>query len=145
MATTKRVIDASPEKVFAVLSDGWLYATWVVGASRIREVDDGWPQTGTRIHHSVGSWPALINDSTRVLAHEQDRRLVLRARGWPIGEAEIEILLTPHPDGTEVTINEEAVAGPGKLVPEPLKGITIKWRNVEALRRLAYIAERRRA
>ena len=38
-----------------MLSDGWSYATWVVGAARIRDVDDGWPTVGTKIHHPSGS------------------------------------------------------------------------------------------
>ena len=44
----------------------------------------------------------------------------------------------------ETTQNrEQAVAGPGVLVPEPFKGLTLKWRNTETLRRLASIAENR--
>ena len=37
---------------------GWSFATWVVGACRIRSVDPGWPSAGTGIEHSVGAWPA---------------------------------------------------------------------------------------
>ncbi len=40
-------------------------------------------------------------------------------------------------------IEEDAVSGPGVLVPKPLRGLTLKWRNVETLQRLAYLAERR--
>ena len=50
-----------------MLSDGWLYALWVVGAARMRDVDEGWPAVGTRLHHSVGTWPLLIDDTTEVL------------------------------------------------------------------------------
>ena len=32
MATNEIEADCSPEAVFAVLADGWLYPTWVVGA-----------------------------------------------------------------------------------------------------------------
>lgn len=39
MATVSRTVHASPEKVFAVLGDGWLYGLWVVAASRIRDVE----------------------------------------------------------------------------------------------------------
>ena len=46
--------------------------------------------------------------------------------------------------GTEVRIQEKAVSGPGALIPPPLEGLTLKWRNTETLRRLAYLAERRR-
>ena len=45
--------------------------------------------------------------------------------------------------GTEVVIEEDAAAGPGVLVPRPVRGVTFRWRNIETLRRLAYLAERR--
>ena len=44
----------------------------------MRAVDDHWPQVGSRIHHSAGVWPAVINDDTEVLGCEPLRRLVLR-------------------------------------------------------------------
>ena len=55
----EREIAASADDVWAVLEDGWLYPTWVVGASRMRDVDDNWPEVGSRLHHSVGNWPLL--------------------------------------------------------------------------------------
>jgi hypothetical protein len=42
-----------------------------------------------------------------------------------------------------VSIREDAVAGPGKLVPKPLRQAVILPRNREALRRLALLAEGR--
>jgi len=55
------LVTAPAEAVWAVVSDGWLYANWVVG-SRVRAVDPGWPAEGCRIHHSFGVWPAVIDD-----------------------------------------------------------------------------------
>ena len=60
-----------------------------------------------------------------------------------MGEATVNIHLNPVGTSTAVTIEEDAVSGPGLLVPKPFRGITLKWRNTETLRRLAYIAERR--
>ena len=40
MAHNERRIGTTPERVWDVLADGWLYPLWVVGASRMREVDD---------------------------------------------------------------------------------------------------------
>jgi hypothetical protein len=40
-------------------------------------------------------------------------------------------------------MREDAVSGPGKLVPRPLRQLAIGGRNTETLRRLAYIAEGR--
>ncbi|MRJ76169.1 SRPBCC family protein [Aeromicrobium sp. SMF47] len=145
MSVNTRIINTSPENVWNVLADGWTYPLWVVGASRVRDVDESWPAVGSLIHHSVGVWPALIDDNSEVLEVDPQRMIRLRARGWPIGEAEVVIELKPSGAHTEVEIREQAVAGPGVLVPEPIKGLTLKWRNTETLRRLAYIAENRPA
>jgi hypothetical protein len=51
----KRTVHASPAEIWDVLADGWLYPVWVVGASRMREVEDGWPAEGSRLHHSLGA------------------------------------------------------------------------------------------
>lgn len=142
MAESRRV-NCSPDQVFAVLNDGWLYPLWVVGASRMRDVDDGWPAQGTKLHHSFGVWPALIDDSTEVLDIEPGKRLVLEARGWPIGKARVEITIEADGEGALVSIAEDATGGPVRLVPEPIRQPTIDFRNRETLRRLAYIAEGR--
>ena len=143
MAVNTRTIEATPEKIWDVLSDGWLYPVWVVGASRMREVEGAWPAVGSKLHHSFGVWPLLVDDNTEVTAATPGHSVSLRARGWPVGEATVNIHLNPGGTSTEVTIEEDAVSGPGLLVPKPFRGITLKWRNTETLRRLAYIAERR--
>ena len=143
MAENTRLVHATPQEVWDVLSDGWLYPVWVVSASRMREVEKTWPAVGARLHHSGGIWPTLIDDNTEVVEMVELQSLSLRARGWPIGEARVDIRLEPVGAETEVTISEDAVSGPGTLVPPPVRGLTLKWRNTETLRRLAYIAERR--
>jgi uncharacterized protein YndB with AHSA1/START domain len=143
VTVNSRTIKATPEKVWQVLSDGWLYPLWVVGATRMRDVDADWPAVGAKLHHSAGVWPLVIDDDTEVLEVEPGELLRLRARGWPAGEAEVLITLTPQDGDTLLEIREDAVRGPGTLVPMPLRAPMIGWRNVEALRRLAAIAERR--
>jgi uncharacterized protein YndB with AHSA1/START domain len=143
MSTNTRLVSATPQQVWDVLSDGWLYPLWVVGASRMREVDDGWPQVGARLHHSVGAWPLLIDDTTEVIEAQPPSLLRLRARAWPTGSADVVLRLEAVGTQTEVTIEEDAAAGPATMVPKPLRDAGLKWRNVEALRRLAYLAERR--
>ena len=143
MISVERVMKTTPQRVWDVLSDGWLYPLWVVGASRMREVEDEWPAVGSKLHHSVGVWPALIDDDTEVTDCEPLQLLALRARTWPLGEAAVRLTLTNAGASTRVVIEEDAVSGPGKLVPEPVRGPGLKMRNVETLRRLAYIAERR--
>lgn len=141
MSRNVRVLRATPEDVFRVLANGWLYPSWVVGASRMREVEEAWPAAGSALHHSFGVWPALIDDKTVVEVYEPPRRMVMRARGWPIGEARVTIDVKPRGDGSVVRIQEEAVAGPGRFVPEALMDIALHWRNDETLHRLAYLAE----
>lgn len=144
MSTNERTIDATPEQVWEVLADGWLYPLWVVGASRMRDVDAGWPAVGTKLHHSVGAWPGLIDDDTEVLEVEPGRKLVLQAKAWPGGEATVAIELSATTEGrTRVTMWEDATKGPGTLVPGLVRAPMIKWRNVEALRRLALLVEGR--
>ena len=144
MSSNSRVIHATASQVWDVLSDGWLYPLWVVGATRMRDVDDTWPLAGAELHHSVGVWPAALDDTTTVVASEPLHRLELQARGWPLlGEARVVIDLDPVADGTRVQMTEDATDGPGKLVPGPLRHPMIAWRNVESLRRLAYVVEGR--
>jgi hypothetical protein len=143
LTTNRRTIAASPQQVWDVLSDGWLYPLWVVGASRVREVDDTWPSPGSKIRHSVGAWPALLDDETVVLECQAARYLRLQARAWPVGEAHVEITLHPSGAQTDLVIEEDVVNGPSALVPRSMRALPIKWRNTETLRRLAFICEGR--
>ena len=143
MSTTTRSVSATPEQVWEVLSDGWLYPLFVVGASRMRDVDESWPAVGAKLHHSVGTWPLLIDDTTEVVEIEEGKRLLLLARGWPAGQAHVDISLQPDGDTTVVTIVEDATAGPGLLMPKPRRDVQLHWRNVETLRRLAFVVEGR--
>ena len=142
MIEVERVVRTSPREIFDVLGDGWSYAAWVVGASRIRAVDQDFPQPGTRIHHSVGSWPVLLHDTTHVVSCVPNERIVLRARGWPLGEADVELHMEPLGNrATKVRMLEDVSAGPGRLLPRPVRIAIIAPRNRETLRRLAYLAE----
>jgi uncharacterized protein YndB with AHSA1/START domain len=143
MSVTTRTIDTTPERVWDVLADGWLYPLWVVGATRMRDVDRNWPEVGARLHHSAGVWPAVVDDTTEVLEVVPGSMLRLRARGWPAGEAEVVITLSAQGAGTRVELREDAVSGPGRLLPSAVRQPAIHVRNVEALQRLAAIAEGR--
>src|SRR5436190_334287 len=107
MIEVTRAIEAQPDAVLAVLTDGWTYSSWVVGASTIRSVDEGFPAPGTRIHHSVGAWPLLIHDTTQVLEYEPGHRLRLEARGWPLGQATVEVTVEPDGPGSLMRMTED--------------------------------------
>jgi hypothetical protein len=139
-----RTVNAPPEAVWSVLADGWMYGMWVVGASRIREVDLNWPQQGSRIHHSVGLWPALINDHTEVLSATVGSELLLKARAWPAGEANVRLTIEPaRAEHSTIRIVEDVTAGPGRIIPRQARQLLIVPRNTETLRRLGLIAEGR--
>lgn len=143
MTTREQHIAASPETVWEVLCDGWLYPLWVVGASRMRDVDEDWPAVGSRLHHSVGSWPVLLDDTTVVLDHQPGRSLTLKARAWPTGSAKVHIELEAADGGTRLRMSEDAAEGPAVLVPRAVRAAGLQWRNREALRRLALLCEGR--
>jgi hypothetical protein len=139
-------MQCSPEDVFDVLSDGWVYATWVVGAARIREVDRDWPAAGAEIHHSVGLWPLLLSDTTVVERVDAPRELQLRVKAWPAGEGRVVIRCVPVAQGgTEVTMEERGTSGPAALVPAKVQDVALHLRNAEALRRLDDLAVHREA
>jgi hypothetical protein len=122
LPTVSRYVAAIPDEVFAVLEDGWSYGSWVVGSSRIRAVPENWREPGSRRYHSVGLWPLLLSDSTVSLVYEPPVRLVPQARGRPLREAVVEIVVTPEGAGSRVVIGEDATtAGVRSLVPAPVR------------------------
>jgi uncharacterized protein YndB with AHSA1/START domain len=145
MATVNRHIDATRHAVFAVLADGWRYSNWVVGTSHMRAVESDWPAKGSKLFHAAGSWPLVARDETVVDDVRPDERLELTARGRPFGEAKIVIELADADGGCHVTLHETPIAGPGKVLHNPLSEALLVRRNVEALDRLAAISEGRTA
>lgn len=138
-----RDIAASCARVWEVLADGWTYSQWVVGNSRMRAVDSDWPAAGTRILHSIGVWPAVINDETVVLRCNPEEELVLLARLGPLGAARITLRLRDIPDGCRLEMAELAVEGPMRMVPDRLQLAGVWPRNKECTWRLANLAEQR--
>jgi uncharacterized protein YndB with AHSA1/START domain len=140
MGIVTRIVATTPDRVFAILADGWTYSGWVVGCSHIRNVDPDFPAPGTRVHHSVGVWPATIEDTTAVVEVEVDKRLVLDARVWPVGKARVTFTLEQKGDETEVTMEEETTAGPGKVLQNKVTDPLLDKRNDESLSRLFAMA-----
>lgn len=107
----------------------------------MRAVDAEWPQVNSRLHHSFGSWPFLLDDITRVEVFDPPHRMVVRAKGWPLGEARVTIDVKPRGERMVIRLQEEAVSGPGSWIPQPLLDIGLRWRNRETLHRLGFLAE----
>jgi len=141
MATNRRFMSCAPEDVFAVMSNGWLYPTWVVGASRMRDVEHAWPAEDASLHHSFGVWPLVIDDTTSILEWDPPRHVKMKARGWPAGSAHVVVDVEPAPGGCTVTLTEDAVEGPGLLVLKPIRTAILLVRNKETLNRLAFLSE----
>lgn len=144
MLTAEVTVPVRPERAFATLADGWLYASWVVGASHIGEVDPGWPAVGSRLHYRFGLWPVLISDTTVVRAIDPPHRLELEARLWSVGSARISFTLAEKSAGhTTIRMVERAVRGPAQLIPGPAQDLIFSVRNQESLDRLAAVIRAR--
>ena len=139
--TVTRDIEASREQVWSVIADGWTYSQWVVGNSRMRAVDPNWPAVGSKICHSIGVWPLLINDETVVEECVPEEKLVLHAKGQ-LGGARVVLRLSDIPKGCRVTMEEYPVSGIGAVMPSKVGDIAAWPRNRETLWRLGAIAQR---
>ncbi|MFL5898812.1 MAG: SDR family NAD(P)-dependent oxidoreductase [Solirubrobacterales bacterium] len=142
MAHNRVHIDATPEQVFAVLSDPYRYPEWVVGATGVRDHDEEFPAVGSRFHHEVGTWPVGVKDHTEVVEFDPPHRLVLRAKARPLGTAVIELDLQESAGGTELGL----VECPGDrltslVAANPVFDMALRVRNAEALARLKRLVE----
>jgi hypothetical protein len=138
--------DTGAERIFAVLSDPGTYADWVVGARSVEAADGTWPARGSTFRHTQGMWPLVLSDTTSVVSSDPPRRLELEARVRPLLVVRVVLELEPEDGGTRVVMDERPIGGllelPGRL--PPWTELT-KLRNLESLRRLRALAQRRLA
>ncbi|WP_019819704.1 SRPBCC family protein [Saccharomonospora saliphila] len=144
MIEVSRVMPVPPERVWAVLADGWSYAGWVVGNAHIRDVDADWPAEGSVLHHKAGMWPVQVPDVSTVAAASPGSMLELDARLWVLGRGRVRVSLERLGESaTRVTIAERAVSGPARLVPLRVQKLVLGARNAETLARLQDMAVNR--
>lgn len=126
-----------PEDVFDHLLDPWEYPQWLLGASKMRDVDDDWPGIGSKFHHTVGFGPLKVNDTSQILECDPPRRLVLKVKVTPIVQGIVTFTLVPTPEGgTVLTLQEEPalrIAG----VLRPALDPPTHFRNSRSLKDLA--------
>ena len=135
----RQPITAARDEVFAVISDPRTYPDWLVGAQRIRDVDPDFPEPGAEFDHSVGPTDDVtVDDSTKAIAKQGHRRLVLQVHVGPV-TGEVEFLLKSHSAWTEVIMRERPVGPAGVFTPllRPL----LAARNKKSLKQLAVSVE----
>jgi uncharacterized protein YndB with AHSA1/START domain len=144
--TTREEIPATPEEVFAVLADPATYPDWLVGARRIRAIDEDWPAVGSSFQHTIGWGPARLQGSTSVRRCTPPTELVLGAGMGPLGEATVRFELTASSGGTVVELHELPARGPARWagrVLGPVVRLGLWGRNAASLGALSNVVARR--
>jgi uncharacterized protein YndB with AHSA1/START domain len=142
MATNERFMPVPPEAVWDALADAYGYGYWVVGSSEIHDVDDHWPEVGSRFQHTVGIRPLRVSDHTESIEARRPRLLRMRAKARPVGTAQVTLTMEPHDGGTRVRMTENPDGLTAWLSLNPLVQLLVKGRNAESLMRLEELALR---
>lgn len=136
MSTITVTVDAPPEDVWEALVDVRTYPEWLIGARKIRSVDEGWPAPGTAFHHTVGlGGPLSISDRTVSEGSEPNRLLRLDVRAWPLVHAKVRFALKPAGGGRTEVEMEETPTGIHKLFA-PVMSPLAMGRNRASLEKL---------
>lgn len=143
MATTERFMPVPPAAVWAALADPGSYGYWVVGSKVIRDADPDWPAPGSKFHHTIGVGPLKVSDHTESLEADAPRLLRMRAKGRPLGTAQVTMQMTPKDGGTLVRMTENPDGPTAVLSLHPLLHLSTRARNSESLMRLEELALRR--
>jgi hypothetical protein len=88
-------------------------------------------------------WPIRIHDSTTVVRTRRPALVELRARAWPLGEADVRLDLEQRGGLTRVTMRETPAEGPGVAIWRAPTAAVTTLRNRASLRRLKDLVERR--
>ncbi len=143
MAVRQVLVNASPDDVWAVLSDGWSYAEWVVGTTEVRDVDETWPAVGSKLHYTIGRAPLRIENHSTVRVLEPGRRIELEAHAPPVGSARVAVQLIPWGEETLVIFDEHPLRGAGARLHSALLEVGVHLRTRRMLTNLARVVERR--
>lgn len=141
MRRAEVIIDATPDRVFEVLSDPLAYEYWVVGSSRIRSADPRWPKPGSAFHHVFGAGPLKVRDHSYVEEADAPVHLKLRVKARPLGTARVSLDLQPVDGGTRVTMAEDPGDPLTRLLFNPVGRVLVRLRNEHSLERLRKLVE----
>ncbi|MBA3747904.1 MAG: SRPBCC family protein [Solirubrobacterales bacterium] len=130
----------APDAVWDALADAGGYGYWVVGSKVIRDADRDWPAAGARFHHTIGVGPLKIEDHTQSLEARPPALLRLRAKGRPLGTAQVTMRMMARGSGTLVRMTEKLDGPTALLSLNPLVHVLTKARNAESLMRLEELA-----
>jgi uncharacterized protein YndB with AHSA1/START domain len=145
MAYTSRTLLAPREAVWDTLIDPGTYPDWLIGASKIRNVDRSWPGVGSRFQHRVGIGWLSIPDHSEVVAIGPGRLLRLEVKARPLVSAVVTFVLVSDGTGTAVAIEEEPKLRTIGNIVRPVMDPTIHIRNHRSLRRLDRVVQERLA
>lgn len=130
-----------PEDVFAHLLDPWRYPEWLLGASTMRDVDDNWPEVGSKFHHRVGFGPLKVNDRSKVLEIDPPKRLVLHVRATPALQGIVTFTVEPTAEGSILWLEEDPALKIAQML-RPVLDPPTHLRNKASLRNLADLMRR---
>jgi len=140
VATNERFMPVAPAAVWDALADAGGYGYWVTGSKVIRDADADWPAPGARFHHTIGVGPLTVSDYTESLEARPPELLRLRAKGRPLGTAQVTLEMTAADGGTIVRMTENPDGATAVLALNPLVHLLTKARNAESLMRLEELA-----
>jgi hypothetical protein len=139
VSTVCRTIATGRQADSDVLADERLYPLGVVG---IQSIATRWPESGSRLHHSFGIWPTVVDDATEILAVRPGEPLDVRPRGRLVGEAQIAAAdrrrAALHPACNSA---RGRCAEPAPFTPAVLNAPLLASAKREAYRQLAMLTE----
>ncbi|KOG09850.1 MULTISPECIES: SRPBCC family protein [Streptomyces] len=138
MAQWNRLIEAPPDAVWEVLSDGRSYARFVVGTHESWEQDGQWPVPGAELGYTLKLGPWSYRGRTLSRLCEPTHRLELEVH-TDVGSARVAFRIEPWGDGTLVLVDEHPLRGPAARWHNSAVDALMRWRNRKMLDRLAHV------
>jgi len=121
-------IDAPPDVVWPVMSDGERWHEWTASITSVRLLDKGPLRIGSRALIRQPRFPPAV---WKVTALEPGRRFVWRSGMpgmWVYGDHSVE----PIPTGTRATLRLTYEGLLARLMGRMTRGITLRYLNLEA-------------